>query len=481
MFDFFQQSDVLQVMQGLNPWWSERLFEVPIFHRVAFFACRRFLDNARLRQAALLSGPRRVGKTIVLQQLVTSLIQDGRDPKSICYLSLDHPLLRLVSLPDLLRLYHAAIFPPGRPVILLLDEIEYTDDWARAIKQLMDAHPECQILAAGAVNVQRLAPAVQGSLGHWLMIPIPPLSFFEFIYLRNDDPPHISVDLRPSHLFSWSPQELAVLASECHSLLPLFRRYLLIGGFPETATQADVMNGQRLLRDVVFDRVLRHDLATLDEMANLHELSRLFIYVCLRNGRVIDVVKCAEALQLPPAVVDDHLAILEQQNLIHIVSPTGPRSRVSQQTQCKVYLSDASLGHVMLQLGDRLLHQPEAMDSSAETMVLRHLYTYYFWNAPEYAYWRDDVTNKSVDLIVKTTQTVLPIDVSYLPGTRLGVTDALVVYCQMHSIDRAYYVTLREEDFGVLRFRGLPTKILQIPAHIFTYLLGQAERRLWQG
>jgi uncharacterized protein len=36
-----------------------------------------------------------------------------------------------------------------------------------------------------------------------------------------------------------------------------------------------------------------------------------------------------------------------------------------------------------------------------------------------------------------------------------------------------------KRDFDVIASPGSKTKILRVPAHIVTYLLGQAERMLW--
>lgn len=79
---------------------------MPEFHRLAFASCRSYLENKSLRRAILLTGPRRVGKTTVLQQTANALVASGHDPKSILYLSLDHPLLKLLSLRETLSIYH---------------------------------------------------------------------------------------------------------------------------------------------------------------------------------------------------------------------------------------------------------------------------------------------------------------------------------------------------------------------------------------
>jgi len=67
------------------------------FRRLAWERTRELLDVSELRRAILLCGPRRVGKTTILEQLAQAAIEeDGVDPHTVCYLSLEHPYLKLV-------------------------------------------------------------------------------------------------------------------------------------------------------------------------------------------------------------------------------------------------------------------------------------------------------------------------------------------------------------------------------------------------
>src|SRR5260370_37025912 len=115
MASFFDQSEVLDVLQVYNPWWTGRDCSIPEFRRLAFQAVTRHLSDTTLKRAILLSGPRRVGKTTVLLQIADALLKEGRDPKSIVYLSLDHPLLKLLSIPKILRLYHETVYEVDKP------------------------------------------------------------------------------------------------------------------------------------------------------------------------------------------------------------------------------------------------------------------------------------------------------------------------------------------------------------------------------
>ena len=169
MKDFFERSEIIPVLQGFNPWWGGKPCAVPEFRRLAFEASRMYLQDTSLRRAILLSGPRRVGKTTILQQVADALIKDGQDAKSILYLSLDHPLLKLLSLREILALYHESIYPEGRPVVLLLDEIQYAHGWETEIKLLVDHQPHYRILAtyeaaAHCPATQRLPYALMCSI-----------------------------------------------------------------------------------------------------------------------------------------------------------------------------------------------------------------------------------------------------------------------------------------------------------------------------
>ena len=102
---------------------------------------------------------------------------------------------------------------------------------------------------------------------------------------------------------------------------PLFLRYLLAGGFPETARLENIELCQRLLREDVFERVLQRDMVALFGVRNINELERLFTYLCLNTSGILAHNTCARALQTSAGTVANHLALLEQANLIYKLPP----------------------------------------------------------------------------------------------------------------------------------------------------------------
>lgn len=479
MNQFLDRTEILSVLNGFNPWWSARPFFVPEFRRLAFGACRDYLENRDLRRAVLLSGPRRVGKTTVLQQIAQALVKQGNDPKSILYLSLDHPLLKLLSLREILGLYHEGTYAGGKPATLLLDEIQYAPAWETEIKLLVDYKQEYRILATGSASVIHRERLAESGVGRWITVPIPPLSFYEFALIRDEQPHGIAPDLRVSALFAFQPGDLSVLADRMRPLQPLFQWYLLVGGFPETATQKNIDLSQRLLREDVVERVLKRDMTALFGVRNINELEKLFIYLCLHSGGILAHQACARALETTTTTVANHLTLLEQANLIYRLPPSALGGKRLLKARNKYYLVDAALRNAVLLRGEEILTNPDEMGAIVETAVLRHLFAYYYRDTPEIVYWRDAATNKEVDIIVRSPAYVLPFEVKYRENPRLDKESGLGTYCSSENPKQAYLVTKREMDFAVTRLKGIDTSFLKIPAYILCYLLGQSERLLW--
>jgi len=479
MNDLLDRAELLSVLQGYNPWWGGRPLVVPKFRRIAFQVCHDYLAKSELQRAIHLSGPRRVGKTTILFQIAESLLKEGADPKSICYISLDHPLLKIFTLPKILKLYHESTYPQGKPAVLLLDEVQYSSDWELHIKQLVDHNPEYRILATGSASVAHHQKLTESGVGRWLTVQIPTLSFYEFLQIRGERTGQIPDDLRPIDLFKMKKDDLSLLATQFRPLMPLFQRYLLVGGFPETARQNDSTLSQRLLREDVVERVIKRDMASLFGIRSVNDLEKLFIYICLNSGGLFVARKCADALELTRPTVLNHLEVLKKANLIYLLPPYAPTGKKVLKAQPKVYLVDAALRNAVLLRGEEVLNNPEEMGTIAETTVLRHLFAYHYRDVPQITYWRDAATQKEVDIIVRSPAYLIPVEVKYREKAPLRESEGIVAFCGREKVKSAYWVTRREEDFDVQRFRNAETAFLRVPAHIFVYLLGQAERLLW--
>src|SRR5688572_18191472 len=79
-----------------NPWWEDsdpsHLPTANFPKRVYFNAFCRLALNFKIKRAAILLGPRRVGKTVMVRQLVENALINGTRGSNILYASIDTPL-----------------------------------------------------------------------------------------------------------------------------------------------------------------------------------------------------------------------------------------------------------------------------------------------------------------------------------------------------------------------------------------------------
>ncbi len=481
----FQQDDLLRVMRGFNPWWATgKSPHVPEYRRTAFAATRSYLTHPTLsRRAVLISGPRQTGKTTVLKQLVDTHITEKGAPLDIMYLSMEHPILKLAGFDAILRAYETEVNPGEGPVQLLLDEIQHLKDWATYIKLTVDhATHRFRIVATGSAALEQKGRLAESGVGRWVTVPMPPLSFYEFLQIQGAKEPQLKDLPKPSDLVRWSGQRLTTLSAAFKGMMPLFRSYLLKGGFPETAKLADkdLETGQRLLREDVVERVLKRDMTALYGIRNVDDLDRLFIYLCIHSGGILSIKTVADALGSNTTTVGNHLAALEQAHLIYKIPPIRMGGKNVLRAQHKYYLADAALRNAVLLKGREVLDDATEMGLLVETAVLRHLKAFHYRELPTVGYWRDAASDKEVDLVIKGPGYHMASEIKYRGDGHIPKNDGIVKYCSEEKVDIAFWVTKREDDIGTQKIDGIDTPFLRVPAHVFCYLLGAAEQQHWK-
>ncbi len=479
---FVATEEILRIIYAFNPWWSGRATKIPTFRRIAFDACWERLFDPSIRRGVLLSGPRRVGKSTVLAQLAEMLIQQGVDPKRVVYLSLDNPFLKMLTLAEIMVIYEENVRGAASEVdtFLLLDEVQYSKEWDLFLKFFIDHRPDFRIVATGSASLKQKHDTIDSGVGRWVTIPMPTLSFYEFLKIRGCELPEVDPDLKLHQVAELHSGEMQDMARRFRITLPEFQRYLLVGGFPETAKSEDIDYCQRLIREDVVERVLKRDMVALFGIRKVSELERLFIYLCLRSGSILSVRNCASEIGTTASTVDNYLQCLENANLIYQLSMADWGGKKLLRERSKYYLVDAALRNAVLLKGDEIMTDPNELGVIVETAVLRHLFAYSYFDSPKVAYWRDSKTDKEVDVIVKSPRYTIPVEVKYRTSAHIDSSDGLVKFSfQDTEVTNAYMVSKEDKDFGLVTFRDHPVKYLKIPAHIFVYLLGNAEHRKW--
>ena len=375
-----------------NPWWEDPGIDpAPDLPRTreyfpALFALTR---QRRVRRSVILMGSRRVGKTVMLLQLVRRLIQDGFPAGRIFYVSLASPVYSGQPLERLLHLYRQERRCGARDrSVVIFDEIQYLKDWEIHLKALTDSYPACRFVAAGSAGAALKRKSVESGAGRFTDLLLPPLAFAEYLSLRGLENEVVQSDASCGSGYR---------VLDMDGLNRHFVDYLNFGGYPESALDAGVRRhaGRFLLRDVV-DRVLLHDLPSLYGIQDVQELNRLLAYVAYRSGQAISPKKLAEHSAVAPDTVRRYLQYLAAAFLTVPVSRVDDAGKTFRRTRnFKVYLANPSLRAALY---GSLGRDDEDVERQAETAVISQRAHLPQFRNFRYARW-GSAKSREVDLV----------------------------------------------------------------------------------
>lgn len=472
---------ILKILNGYNPWWTNGDVPTKIvksYKRFAFYEAMNRLENKNIRRTVILTGTRRVGKTTIQYQMIDSLIKKGISPKRIVFISMDHPMLKLSSLNDILECYHENIYA-NEDAYYFFDEIQYSTDWDKWLKTIYDMQPDTNVVATGSASPVLIKGNIESGAGRWSIIQVPTLSFYEYCELTNVKMPDFPKNLKVTSFHKYTRQEQSQIMLKLTDIQRHFSQYLQIGGFPELALANDNMLAQQIMREDVVDKVLKSDLPSLYNIRNSTELERIFLYLCNTSSEVVSYDAIAKELNgVSRPTVENYIQYLESANLIYLSWPVNLGGKKVLKAQPKIYIADAAIRNAVL-MDDDVLTNPTEMGKVIETAVYKHISAFYYQQATSVGYYRGGKKNKEIDIVVEypNVKNIL-IEVKYREGAPIADDDAICALSDESSA--AIVITKSPTDYGI---HNAPNgnKLIRIPAYAFLYLLGHAEKNGYKG
>lgn len=470
--------EVMAVLRQYNPWWSGlAVADLPEWRRAAFRELDFWLRTPPAHRAVLVSGARQVGKTTLILQAIEGLRANGVPPQNILYATFDHPLLKLAGLDGVLKLWREFEPVAEGPEYLFLDEIQFLRDWQTWLKHQVDFEKRRRIVVTGSATP--LAEEGQESgVGRWHTLKLATLSFFEYLQIKKLPVPALPEVLSLSRLAEWSPAQLERVGAEARPLVAHFHEYLLRGGFPQCALVPSVDLAQKLLREDIVDKVLKRDMTALFGVRRVLELEQTFLYLCLHDGGLLDMVDLGKNLEVKKPTAQNFISLLESTHLIHRLPPHGYGKEILR-ARHKVYLADAAIAPSVLLKGKAMLQDAAAVSRAVETAFFKHVFTRYYDVSVGFAYWRGR-KHEEVDIVADVQGRLVPFEVKYRhEHTGAGELKGLVAFCEEKKSSLGYVITRELNDFSVLPLPNSPagTRLVKIPAPLACYWLGQSELR----
>jgi len=167
-------------LERQNPQWEGGFFHPYEKKRFLFENLEHSLGSGMI---TAVHGLRRVGKSVLLKQLLNNCIQKGTSRKSTFYFSFDE---QAADFWETIREYERISGEKlGRKNFIFLDEVQKVPDWKAKVKLLYDTSG-ARIALCGS-NSSKIRKGSESLAGRINEFHLPQLSFAEFLHLRGKE------------------------------------------------------------------------------------------------------------------------------------------------------------------------------------------------------------------------------------------------------------------------------------------------------
>ena len=357
-----------EIMVLLNPWWKTNQIEPVLakqYRRKIYDSTAKLLDY---RQIIIVSGLRRVGKTTLLYQLIQTMLHE---PAKILYFNFDREVKDLVTVLETFQEQTKTDWKTEK-ICVFLDEITRLEGWATQIKLLYDAFPTLKFIVSSSSSVGLEKEAIVNLAGRYFMINMKPLSFIEYLELKQKD-----VYLK--NILLWEKE----LNEEA-------KKYIL-RSFPETINWPEEALIKDYLKTAILDKILREDLPQKYKNINPDLLLTLLQNFYHDPGMYLDYDSLASKLRISKKTLIQHIFYLEFSYLLRRVKNMRPSAMATSRKMQRVYPYWWNLAYIY---GDNF-------DKIMENIVVSLVDSNY--------YWRKD--GKEIDALKIEGKIFIPIEV----------------------------------------------------------------------
>lgn len=466
------ESNILSILYTMNPWWQTGAVpktQIKSFKRNGYYTCKKALESD-LRRIVVMSGARRTGKTTIMYQIISELLEQGVKPQNILFFTFDHPVIRMKGLEELINIYRNNISSEEK-FWLFIDEVQFDKNWTHYLKMAYDMNPLMQAVATGSASAVVEDNVRESGAGRWTVIKIPTLSFYEYCHIKG-----VALDIDIDNVFKMhelSKQEQTHIIYGLKSLQVHMMRYLQMGGFPELVNAEDIVYAQKLLREDVMERAIKHDLPAIYEIRSVDELEKVFLYLCFNSSSIINLEAMSkEFTGVTRPTIEKYITYLENANLINISKQLNISGKKVLKSKNKIYVADSGIRSAVV-LGADIYTNDTELGYSLETAVYKHVKDYYLAQNSLYevGYTRDG-KGAEVDVVVQYAgQPIQYVEAKMKNNSSISDEDGIVVYGMKDT--PGYVITKNENDYGLFA-RG-NTRLYRIPAFAFLYLIGKGK------
>lgn len=387
---------IRRLIYEYNPQLTGKKIELPVFKRYLYFELLKWLKK---KQIIAITGLRRVGKTVMMRQLMQqfsnsaffSFDEEETQTKEILVYVIDFFLNNL------------------KAKYIFLDEIQYVRDWQGILKRYYDTK-NVKFIVSGSESLD-IVKAKESLAGRIITFKLGTLSFMEFLELKGKKFTRVNYDeLIPyKEFFEFE-----------------FLDYLYKGAFPEIVNEKDEEVIRKYINDLIVRKIIYRDLPRIFEIKRKDLLFSLFRYVCNNSSNLFEIKNLCNTFKADYKTITNYLFYLREAFLIKIseVYSTSVAKRLRRNK--KIYVTHPSIAFAVLGYKKDMLIE-KILGQYVESLFGKRLF------------WRDKHKNE-VDIVIQN-KTIKPLEVKFKNNISKDDLRGLLRFMEVFELKKGIVIT----------------------------------------
>lgn len=368
----------------------------------------------------VLVGQRRAGKSYILRQIASRLIEGGVDPRNICYINKEFTdfdfLGTYKELAMLVDLYRNRLQPKGK-IWLFIDEIQNVEGWEHLVNSYSQDFVDSYEIFISGSNSKMLSGELATRLsGRYVRFEIFPFSFEEYAGITGQE---LVRQTYIDYMESGSLPELFVLPND-----ETKRNYIA----------------------AIKDTVLLRDIIQRHQIKDPRLLEDIFVYLVNNASNLLSITNIvnyfkSNGRKTTYDTISNYIGYIEDTFLIHRAERYDIRGKETISGTCKYYVNDLSFKNYLYPgfaygIGYKL-------ENLVYLSLLRAGYEVYVGS----------LRNKEIDFVAKKGDRLLYLQVAYM------LTDEQTIrreYASLEAIQDHYEkILVSLDDFKLPSNQGI--------------------------
>ncbi|MBU1197288.1 ATP-binding protein [Candidatus Micrarchaeota archaeon] len=424
-------AELLKLLYTFNPWWEGKTVSVPEKKRRDYYVLLKALED---KQITAILGPRRVGKSVLMQQLITQLLEEKVNPKSILFVRLDEPRFdqeKGLLINRLLEVYLKYVLESElgsypKKIYILLDEIQHVEKWNETLKSYYDRGYKIKFVVSGSSAAGITKGSSESLAGRISIHLVMPLKFIDYLKFKgiNGNIENVSFRLRESlksaiekgnasDFVKGLNNNLSNAVQKQAQIERLLSEYMIKGGYIELIENKDYAWCAKYLQDLM-QLVIYKDIVKVFGIRNPKAMEDLLLFLGNHSSELFSETSASSKLNMKQETVGEYLDYLEEVFLARRSAIYSKNRSKQLRNPKKVYICDTGIRNVLNGTYSRsALRDSKDVGLMAETVAHDHLVRLAFHlNSydPKCYYWKN---GKEIDNVIVHGKKAIPIEVKY--------------------------------------------------------------------